>query len=106
MQIVNDLGAPAMVGVLAAYKLIQDATDEIPSGLVDLLFSNLGTLALSLFIGYVLYLTNKAQRKKLDDLQQGVIDDLRTQIAALRAERDELLHEIMEDTPKPARRRP
>lgn len=107
MQIASDLSTPALVGVLAGYKLLQDATDEIPDGFVDLLFSNLGTLALSLFIGWALYMTNKAQRKKLDELQQAIIDDLKDQLEQVKGERDELLHQLLPDeTPRPARRRP
>lgn len=105
MHAVQDIAPGAMVGILAAYKLLQEASDAIPGNLMDLLLGNVGTLVLSLIIGYWLYRANQQQRQRLEAIQEAQVNDLRAQIARLEGERERLMLELLEEHPRPARRR-
>lgn len=94
MHIVNDIGQPALVGLLAAYTYAQEAADALPGNVFDLLLGNVGTLVLSLIVGYWLYRANQAQRERIDKIQSEALAAKDAEIASLRGEISRLWQEV------------
>lgn len=87
MHILNDIWQPATVGVLTAYTYAQEVREGLPANVFDLLLGNVGTLVLSLIVGYWLYRANQHQRERIDKLQA---DQLAAKDAEIQRLRDEV----------------
>lgn len=120
MTIVNDLGAPALVGVLATYSYIQQSITDLPGNVFELLLGNVGTLVLSLIVGYWLYRANQRKDARIEAQHAAalsenaahtasMIADMRARLEAVTHERNQYLQELLEErgeTPRAAKRRP
>jgi hypothetical protein len=109
MQIVNDLGNPALVGVLATYTYIQQAATDLPTNVFELLLGNVGTLVLSLIVGYWLYRANQRKDARIEAQHAAALADLVARLEAVTHERNDYLNELLEErgdsVAKPARKR-
>ena len=92
-----------MVGVVAVYSYIQQATETLPGNVFELLLGNVGTLVLSLIIGYWLYRANQRKEERIERQQAALIDEKerenereRVSNDFLRAENARLWQEIHE----------
>lgn len=88
------------MGILAVYTYIQQAVQEVPSGLIDLLLGNVGTLVLSLVIGFWLYKANQRKDRMLEQQTNDLFNDMKSRLDQVTRERNEYLAELLQERKK------
>jgi hypothetical protein len=82
-----------MVGILAVYSYAQQAAEGLPANVFELLLGNVGTLVLSLIVGYWLYRANQHQRERIERMQAAALEERDRRIQFLETENARLWQE-------------
>jgi cell division protein FtsB len=83
-----------MVGILAVYSYAQQAAEGLPANVFELLLGNVGTLVLSLIVGYWLYRANQQQRARIEKMQDDALAAKTAEINRLEQENARLWQEV------------
>jgi nitrogen fixation-related uncharacterized protein len=112
MQLANDLGTPALVGLLGLYTALAQALDDAaPPDLWERIMGPNGVMVLVVIIAALLYAANKKQREQLEKATDSRLEDMQKRLEQVTKERNEYLAELLEEREanagaRPARRRP